>query len=130
MHYNEIKTIIEELKKRTKQKAFSLKIYKDKIPGLCDSKLGGVPYWDNQKKYPVDSMGNQLILLAQINLDLCDLGELLPMTGMLQFFTGLDDVFGADSDERDSQDTFRVVYHEPVNYDVTREDVMSLGYPN
>lgn len=129
MNYNEIKSIIEELKKRTKQKAFSLKICKDKIPGLCDSKLGGVPYWDNQRMYPVDSSGNQLMLLAQINLEQYDFGELLPMTGMLQFFTGLDDVFGVDVDERDRQDTFRVVYHETVNYDVTREEVMSLGYP-
>lgn len=129
MNYNEIKPIIEKLKKRTKQKAFSLKICEDKTPGLCDSKLGGVPYWDNQKMYPADSRGNQLMLLAQINLEQSDLGELLPKTGMLQFFTGLDDVFGLDFDEQDRQDTFRVVYHETVNYDVTRKDVMSLGLP-
>lgn len=129
MNYNEIKPIIEELKKRTKQEAFSLKICKDKVPGFSDSKFGGVPYWDMKKMYPVDSKGNQLMLLAQINLDCYDFGELLPKTGILQFFTGLDDVFGLNFDEQDRQDTFRVVYHETINYDVTKEAVMSLGIP-
>lgn len=129
MNYNEIKPIIEELKKRTKQEAYSIKICKNKVPGLCDSKFGGVPYWDMQKVYPVDSKGNQLMLLAQINLDCYDFGELLPKTGMLQFFTGLDDVFGLDFDEPDRQDTFRVVYHETVDYNVTKEAVMTLHIP-
>lgn len=37
---NDIKPIMEELKKRTKQEAFTLTICKDKVPGLCDSKFG------------------------------------------------------------------------------------------
>ncbi|WP_408643013.1 DUF1963 domain-containing protein [Lacrimispora saccharolytica] len=56
-----------------------------KTPGLCGSKLGGEPYWDNQKMYPVDFKRNQLMLLTQINLEHCDFGELLRMTGMLQY---------------------------------------------
>ncbi|QRV19461.1 hypothetical protein I6K70_18770 [Lacrimispora saccharolytica] len=35
--------------------------------------------------YPVDFKRNQLMLLTQINLEHCDFGELLRMTGMLQY---------------------------------------------
>ncbi len=130
MNDNEIKPIMEELKKRTKQEAFTLKICNGKVPELCDSKLGGIPYWDLQKKYPVDSQGNKLMLLSQINLEQYDFGELLPKKGMLQFFTGVDDVFGLDFDEQDKQDTFRVIYHDTVNYNTAKEAVMSLGVPS
>jgi uncharacterized protein YwqG len=130
MNSNDIKTIMEELKKRTKQDAFTLKINKDKVPGLCDSKLGGIPYWDIQKNYPVNSNGGKLMLLSQINLEQYDFGELFPKKGMLQFFTGVDDVFGMDFDEQDKQDTFRVIYHETVNYNTTKDTVMSLGIPS
>lgn len=129
MNYNEVEPIIEELKRRTKREAFSLKLSTYKIPGLCDSKLGGVPYWDMQKKYPVDSEGDKLMLLAQINLEQYDFGELLPKKGMLQFFTGVDDVFGLDFDEPASQNTFRVVYHDTIIYEITKEAVVSLGVP-
>lgn len=130
MNNNDIRPIMEELKKRTKQEAFTLKISKDKVPGLCDSKLGGIPYWDIQKKYPENSQGGKLMLLSQINLEQYDFGELLPKKGMLQFFTGVDDVFGLDFDEQDKQDTFRVIYHETVNYNTTKEAIMSIGVPS
>lgn len=129
MNYNDIKPIIKELKVRTKKEAFSIKICNDRVPDLRDSKLGGIPYWDIEKEYPVDSQGKKLMLLAQINLEQYDFGQRLPGKGMLQFFTGLDDVFGMDFDEQDKPDTFRVIYHETINDTITKEAVMSLGVP-
>lgn len=61
-----------------------------RTPTLTDSKLGGVPYWDSQQAYPADSNGNPLVLLAQFNLRELPETNLLPQTGLLQFFL-LDD---------------------------------------
>lgn len=127
MSYDEIKPILDELKKRTSQEAFSLNINESRVPKITDSKFGGVPYWDMKKSYPKDLEGKPLMLLAQINFDGDDFGSLLPKKGMLQFFIGRDDLYGADFDNPDIQNSFRVVYHESIDYEVAEEDVLSLG---
>lgn len=62
------------------------------------SRIGGLPYWDFAKAYPTDEQGEVLRFLCQINLEqLPDNSEglkLLPRKGLLQFFTGRDDVYG------------------------------------
>lgn len=127
------KEVIDEIRKRTGKNAYSLVIEAGKTPGLTDSKFGGVPYWDMSKEYPVNRDGEKLMLLAQINFDRMfedmEADEILPRTGMLQFFIGADDVFGMAFDEPDKQDTFRVVYHETIDDQVTAEQVLRLEVP-
>ena len=134
MNWEEAREIIEEVKKRTRTYAYSLVIDPETKPDLSDSKFGGLPWWDMEKEYPTDSEGRKLMLLAQINLEQMfwnpEGAELLPETGMLQFFIALDDVYGMDFDEQDAQKNFRVVYHETVNEQVTEEQVRSLGIPS
>lgn len=126
----EVKKVIEEIKRRTTAPACSLVVDRDRRPELCDSKFGGFPYWDPQKEYPKDAEGTALILLAQLNFDRMQAVQPLPDKGMLQFFIRPDDMFGIDFDHPDKQNTFRVVYHETVNYDVTREELEALGVPD
>lgn len=133
MDWKEAKAVIEEIKRRTEKKAYSLVIDKERKPDLFDSKFGGLPYWDMEKEYPVDREEKKLMLLAQINLERMfqevEYDGLLPETGMLQFFIALDDVYGMDFDEQDVQKNFRVIYHENVNYQVTEAQVRSLKVP-
>lgn len=129
MEWEQVKEIIEEIKLRTGTEAYSLVINPEKTPDIFDSKFGGLPYWDMEKEYPRDSNGNPLMLLAQINLDRAEVRSPLPEKGMLQFFTGPDDVYGMDFDAPDRQDTFRVVYHEEINCHITREQVLAGGLP-
>mgnify|MGYP002508522129 CR=1 FL=1 len=42
-------------------------------PGLADSKIGGLPYWDLSQPYPVDLKGRPLQLLAQISTPITSL---------------------------------------------------------
>ncbi len=121
--------VIEEIKRRTRREAIELKIQPGSRPGIFDSKFGGLPYWNPIRPYPEDSKGNKLMLLAQVNLDRFDAGEELPCQGMLQFFHGMDDVFGMDFSHPDKQDTFRVVYHEKVDRTVTKEQILALQPP-
>lgn len=94
-------------------------------PGIFDSKVGGTPYLPRDMGWPLDSKGCQLQLLAQI--DCASLENLpdFPHTGLLQFFIGLDDVFGLDFDDQASQKDFRVLYHETADPSVTAEEVLA-----
>lgn len=103
---------------------------------LSDSKVGGLPYWDPAKAYPLDSEGNPLSLLAQINFEKEALHDArLPDRGILQFFIadavagteGSAEMYGIDFEHPDEQKDFRVVYHEWINRNVTEEDVRQLG---
>ncbi|MEE0859210.1 MAG: YwqG family protein [Acutalibacteraceae bacterium] len=125
----QIDILIEEIKARTKQVVYSITIQSDKVPGIFDSKFGGMPYWNIDKEYPADENGNKLMLLAQINFDKAETDSRLPQSGMLQFFIGMDDVFGLDFDNPDKQNTFRVVYHEKINYAVTEEQLTVMDLP-
>lgn len=87
---------------------------------VFDSKLGGVPYFPKDMKYPVvrdgENEGRPLYFLAQLNFGKIPHIDGFPEKGMLQFFTGCDndDVYGADFDDLVRQDSFRVIYHSDI----------------
>jgi uncharacterized protein YwqG len=111
--------------------AYKLAIVKDSEPSIFDSKFGGVPYWDMSEKYPTDSQGDKMMLLAQINFSKAGLeDDYLPQQGMLQFFISAEDnVYGLDFDQPDSQNDFRVVFHNTINASVTKQQVLELDIP-
>jgi len=127
-----IKEITNYIKEQTKTMAYALTLQKDIAPNLFDSKFGGLPYWDLKMEYPKDKTGKKMILIAQINFDKTTVDERLPQQGILQFFIALDDcdnTYGYDDNAPDSQEMFRVVYHETVDYTVTEEQILALGIP-
>ena len=126
----QIQEIASAIKRKTAMTAYSLTICPNQKPGILDSKFGGLPYWDESKTYPVDSNGNSLILLAQINFDKIHPDVPLPGHGMLQFFIGTDREFGIDYECPNAQDTFRIVYHETLNTSISREDIEKLNLPD
>lgn len=123
----QVQAILKKLDEQTKKEAFRIVINKKRKPKLYDSKFGGVPYWDKKQKYPTDPDGNRMILLAQINLNQIEPNELLPQTGMLQFFIANNDMYGVNFKEPDKQDGFRVVYHESIDESITREELFESG---
>ena len=92
-------------------------------PGIFESKAGGTPYLPRDMAWPLDDRGFGMGLLAQV--DCAGLAGLpdFPTTGLLQFFTAWDEVFGADFDDPVTQKCFRVLYHETVDRSVTAEEV-------
>lgn len=125
--------IVEQIKEQTKKAAYALTLRKDAVPDLFDSKFGGLPYWNPKMAYPLDKTGQKMTLIAQINFDRAAVDERLPQQGMLQFFIALDDddgyLYGYDSEVPDRQEMFRVVYHETVDYNVTKEQILGLEIP-
>ncbi len=128
-----IEQIVQTMKEKTKKLAFAVTAEKDIKPDLFDCKFGGVPYWDSTMAYPTDADGNKMMLLAQINFEQSTdtVQECLPQQGILQFFIvySVACQYGYDFDEPDNQNAFRVVYHETVDYSVTREQVLALNIP-
>ena len=88
-------------------------------PGIFESKVGGTPYLPHDMAWPLDSKGFQLQFLAQIDCASLEGLPDFPHAGLLQFFIGLDDLFGADFDDPVTQKDFRVLYHETVDRSVT-----------
>lgn len=111
-----VKILLQELQKRTSQDSIKIQIEENKKPTLFESKLGGVPYWDRKRKYPTTSGGSSLMLLAQINLNEVPDNQMLPKTGMLQFFIWYDRNYGLSMQESGYPNhTYQVVYHEKID---------------
>ena len=92
-------------------------------PGLTNSKVGGTPYLPRGEAWPVCSCGAPMTFLAQIDCtQLKDLPD-FPHTGLLQFFVGTDDLYGADFDGQTAQLGYKVFYREAVDPSVTPADV-------
>ena len=91
--------------------------------GLTDSKVGGTPYLPRGEAWPVCSYGAPMTFLAQIDCtQLKDLPD-FPHAGLLQFFIGTDDVYGADFEDQIAQLGYQVFYRETVDPSVTVADI-------
>ena len=123
------KAIVAAVKRRTAAPCWKLTLHPEGPRGLLDSKVGGLPYWDPALPYPVDSQGNQMSLLAQLNFAQLGTEDPLPRAGMLQFFIGQDDGFGIDFDQPDRQKNFRVVYHSDPDPALTLDQIQALDLP-
>ena len=64
-----VDSIIQYIKENYSKPVYRIQNTEDNSLSIFDSKFGGSPYWDTTLEYPKDSKGNQLILLAQINLE-------------------------------------------------------------
>lgn len=123
------RAIVDELKRRTAAPCWRLTLHPEGPCGLLDSKIGGLPYWDSALPYPVDSQGEKMTLLAQLNFAQLGTEAPLPRTGMLQFFIGQNDGFGLDFDQPDRQKDFRVVYHPEPDPTLAPEQIQTLDLP-
>ncbi len=113
-----IKQVFDEVRAANQRPLLHYTLSSEPV-GLCDSKVGGVPYLPLGEEWPLDGAGDPLAFLAQI--DCADLTPLpgFPHEGLLQFFIGTDIAMGAD----DQENGFRVYYREAVDPAITEEDV-------
>ena len=126
---DKLKQLIEKIKDLSKTENYSIQISKE-TPEIFDSKIGGIAYWSPDLVYPVNSKGKKLFLLAQINFEKEKTESPLPTTGLLQFFIGDDDVMGLNFNNFTVQENFRIIYHENIDYKMTKESVKQLDIPD
>ena len=84
------------------------------------SKFAGVPYLPKDVEYPLDSRNQPMYLLAQINFAETPQLEGFPRHGILQFYIGADDLYGANLEDMTAQQGFRVLSFPEVLADAGR----------
>lgn len=110
--------------------------------GIFDSKFGGVGYFKEGSGIPVDSSGDQLRLLAQLNftdirskIELpSELDDKLPKSGLLQIWVSTDDVAGCSMGTLETQclqKDFKVIYYkdEELTNWATKEQLKEAEVP-
>ncbi len=88
---------------------------------LWQSKFGGNPYFPKDMEYPKDSIGEPMLLLAQLNFEEMPNLENFPNKGILQFYINVSKIkdyyYGLNFSNHIEQKNFRVIYHpETIKY--------------
>ncbi|MBQ8435194.1 MAG: DUF1963 domain-containing protein [Oscillospiraceae bacterium] len=120
--------IFKEIYDETAVECVGIELTNEK-PSIFESKIGGFGYIPHNENFPVDSKGNQLRLLAQIECAKVE-HPYYPKHGVLQFWIMNDDLYGADFDNYTKQDTFRIIYYKEIDKTVTEDEVKSKYVPN
>lgn len=122
--------IINRIKEKTETVFYRAICEKAENIDMFSSKLGGIPYWDLNRKYPTDSKGNKLALLAQINFEKEKFeDERMPKTGIVQIFVATDETYGLNFKAQDVQNDWKIIYHEKINMNIKEEDILKLNIP-
>lgn len=117
--------IVAKIQEKTKKKCVKFTL-KEKKTGLLESKIGGAPYIPQGGAYPVSPDGKKLYLLIQLNFGELPRLENFPEKGILQIFIGASDLYGADFDDPQAQDEWRVLYYPDVESPMSGEEVRAL----
>lgn len=111
------------LKAETKAPCVKIELT-DAKPSIFESKIGGLGYIPHDGKFPEDSKGNQLRLLAQIDCSKVSIEE-FPKNGLLQFWILNNDLCGADFENNTKQDSFRIIFYNNIDTSVTEDEINS-----
>jgi len=129
---DKVQKVIEVIKKLSKTESYKITAEKTN-PNITDSKIGGLPYWPKNKEYPTNSAKQKLVLLIQINFDKEKVEHPLPKEGMLQIYLlPNDNDLGANlkyDEDLTEQKNFRIIYHNKVDYSITKEEIKKLKLP-
>jgi hypothetical protein len=87
-------------------------VLKDRTLSVFESKIGGFPYFPSDAAIPLDSNGNQLRFLMQINCSDIKGIEIFPKKGMIQFWICADDCWGMPNG-------YKVIYYDTISEDIT-----------
>lgn len=120
---------IKEIIAETEKECVRIELDLSHKPSIFESKFAGIGYLPHGEDIPVNSQGQQLRLLAQIDCSKVD-AENFPRKGLLQFWVVDDDLVGADFDEPTVQENFRIIYHETVDETVSEDEIAAKVQPS
>lgn len=121
-----VDTVINKLKNETDKKSVEMK-FKAGVPGLTESKVGGMPFIPAGGAYPVDKKnGKKLYLLIQINFAEVPHLPDYPESGILQIFIPDDDMYGMDCMVGQVQEAWRILYFEDISNPMSEEEIKNL----
>lgn len=123
--------IAEEISKRTYCEHYRLVLNEEREPDIKGSKIGGLPYWPADKEYPVDSNGDKMLMIMQINCQEAGFAAPLPERGIIQWFISISPelMYGCRGNYDDQGNGFRIFYHDFIDMNITLQDVKSMNVP-
>lgn len=121
MPISELHPIIQGIALPTEKQTVRFKLLPGRGPNdLLSSGLGGTPYWEHGRQYPTNGAGEPMALVMQVNFEQIPALPYYPATGILQWFTSNDDIFGINLDDPLDQTNYRVVFWP--NPDALKQD--------
>lgn len=93
---------------------------KDKTASVFESKIGGIPYFPSDAAIPLDSNGNQLRFLMQINCSDVKGIDIFPEKGMIQFWICADDCWGMP-------EGYQVIYYDTISEATTEPPITEFS---
>lgn len=99
-------------------------VLKERTSSVFESKIGGIPYFPSDASIPLDSCGNQLRFLMQINCSDVKGIEFFPKHGMIQFWISSDDCWGM-CDKNDKG--YRVIYYDTISENITEPPIAEFN---
>lgn len=130
METEKVDKIIQRLLRTATAPCYELRLNFTRNPTISDSKIGGLPYWDDEQPYPTDERGLPMALLAQINFSKHRMAKPLPRQGLIQFFISCNQGwYGFNPTEPNKQTNFRIVYHLTINGAITKRHIEKLHLP-
>ncbi len=118
----QFESFIQEIKQESLTDYIKLHLKYEENLSLFTSKIGGLPYIPKNKEAILDSEGDPMYLLAQINCEELPKNNIYPPKGILQFFIQADDMYGLDEDANLGLG-HKVIYYETYDKTLTLEDV-------
>ncbi len=95
----------------------------EEATNITDSKIGGTPYIPKDASLPQNAKGQDLRLIAQINLEELE-GDIFPIKrGVIQFWALPDTMYGQDMQKPIAQDNSRIVYYPSIEACYTKEEL-------
>lgn len=110
-----------KIQSETKIPCVKIKLTEKKAT-IFQSKIGGMGYIPRDGEFPVDKMGRQLRLLAQIDCSEIKLNE-FPKQGLLQFWILNNYSYGLNFEDNSKQNDFKIIYHRDIDLSVTESEI-------
>lgn len=116
--------IADEITRRTACEHYRLVLNEERRPEITGTKIGGRPYWPADKEYPIDDLGNKMLMVIQVNCAEAGLKAPLPESGLLQWFISLNPerMYGCQGNYDDEGTGFRIIYHDTVDENADRAE--------
>ena len=125
-----LNAFVAEFKQEALLDAIRIKLSSTPALEITQSKVGGVFYLPKSATIPINSKGEQLMFLAQINCEELPENSIYPAKGIMQFWIfGGDYDMGNNYDNPCSDENKRVIYYPSIEEHYNLEELVAMYKP-
>lgn len=130
MMKEKLNAFVAEFKQEALLDAIRIKLSSTPALEITKSKVGGLFYLPKSATIPINSKGEQLMFLAQINCEELPENSIYPAKGIMQFWIfGGDYDMGNNYDNPCSDENKRVIYYPSIEEHYNLEELVAMYKP-